>query len=800
MQFIGNNSWQPLKESQIANGAVGSAQLTPNLTLAGTVTASKFIGTFGGTSGTLGNIDATGRFGLVSPAGPKLDVTNAGLSNGWKFAGTPQTGSQFLMGAVAGEVMGRQTFRVSQPGALADPVSDAILRSSWRGFDWSLNEDTSNAGAKDDGEQEGFRMQMEYQYPANDAILPITAVDDTAGSGYIKVTFSGGSAVLFDSSGLVPGQAIYISGVTTQNSPNAATINAVAALNDVALRVQTHTLPEANAIVVNVASAGVDFSKINLTNARIYYLAHEWWFGSDGFRPLFAAWAAKGANKSGALSCILPLAVDIPNGFILNQSGNQVIARYSAFRTGGYSATMQLRNFDENGTGATFQMLGKQGGKNWYLDAGTTDVGIDNVGFRGGTLNTAKLVIDTEGNVGIGNNAPTTKLDVTGTMKATAFQGDGSALTGIGATGIVSGAITTPKIADGAVSTAKITIGAVGNAQLASGLTLGGITSGAFNGILTGNVIGNITGSASSFTGNLGGDVTGGQATTVVSAVGGSTAAAVHAGEIAANAATSANTAGTIVKRDAGGNFSSGIITAALDGNAATASLAQVALSATIAGTVLDGAITTGKLAIGAVKGSVVDSSQVQLRVTGTAPPGQFITGINPDGTVASDTPIAGVGLNGIQELTSSGSFVIPNGVTKLMIEAWGAGGGGGEGTILPDAYGPSGGSGAYSRKIVTVTPGTVLVIDVGVAGAPGASGGSTIVTDPIAGVLLSVGGGGVGTGGTPDPTAPIKRAGHASGNPRSGTVEAVASYGGDAGFGASSGGSGGGGSVIIHW
>jgi microcystin-dependent protein len=44
--------------------------------------------------------------------------------------------------------------------------------------------------------------------------------------------------------------------------------------------------------------------------------------------------------------------------------------------------------------------------------------------------------------------------------------------------------------------------------------------------------------------------------------VGGSTAANVHAAELAANAATSTNTANTIVERDASGNFSAGTITA----------------------------------------------------------------------------------------------------------------------------------------------------------------------------------------------------------------------------------------------
>lgn len=53
-----------------------------------------------------------------------------------------------------------------------------------------------------------------------------------------------------------------------------------------------------------------------------------------------------------------------------------------------------------------------------------------------------------------------------------------------------------------------------------------------------------------------------------VASVGTSSAANIHSAELAANAATSANTASTIVKRDASGNFSAGVITASLTGNA----------------------------------------------------------------------------------------------------------------------------------------------------------------------------------------------------------------------------------------
>lgn len=47
------------------------------------------------------------------------------------------------------------------------------------------------------------------------------------------------------------------------------------------------------------------------------------------------------------------------------------------------------------------------------------------------TMSSPRMIISSSGNVGIGTNAPTQKLDVNGNVKATAFYGDGTNLTGI---------------------------------------------------------------------------------------------------------------------------------------------------------------------------------------------------------------------------------------------------------------------------------------------------------------------------------------------------------------------------------
>ena len=88
-------------------------------------------------------------------------------------------------------------------------------------------------------------------------------------------------------------------------------------------------------------------------------------------------------------------------------------------------------------------------------------------------------------------------------------------------------------------------------------------------GTITASLNGNATTATSttSFSGSLAGDVTGTQSATVVSFVGGQSAANVASATTAANTATNANTANTIVKRDGSGNFSAGTITASLIGN-----------------------------------------------------------------------------------------------------------------------------------------------------------------------------------------------------------------------------------------
>ena len=89
------------------------------------------------------------------------------------------------------------------------------------------------------------------------------------------------------------------------------------------------------------------------------------------------------------------------------------------------------------------------------------------------------------------------------------------------------------------------------------------------------------------------------------------------------------------------------------------------------------------------------------------------------------------IGINALfsQEVTTqntpgSYSFTVPQWVTQLTVEAWGAGGGG-SATVINGAK-EGGGGGAYARSILTVLPETSFNYTVGAGGREGADGGSS--------------------------------------------------------------------------
>ena len=173
--------------------------------------------------------------------------------------------------------------------------------------------------------------------------------------------------------------------------------------------------------------------------------------------------------------------------------------------------------------------------------------------------------------------------------------------------------------------------------------------------------------------------------------------------------------------------------------------------------------------------------------ITGlTSAKGDLVVGIGTSGvtnlTVGSDgqilsadsAEISGVkwinnsggssGLSNILLYTVSNAFVVPTGITHILMCVQGGGGGGGAAgaTTSDGAFtarggsGGGGGSGEYLEHVVTVSPGETLTITVGNGGVGstsnagnGANGGLSSVTGSTSGLLISAIGGIGGHGGT---------------------------------------------------
>lgn len=135
---------------------------------------------------------------------------------------------------------------------------------------------------------------------------------------------------------------------------------------------------------------------------------------------------------------------------------------------------------------------------------------------------------------------------------------------------------------------------------------------------LDGSLITNLSGVT------LAGDVTGPSGSNTVAFVGTSSAANVHTAELSANAATNNNTVSTIVKRDASGNFIATTITAALVGNASTATALQTGRA--INGVSFDGTVPiTVAAAAGTLTGATLNSTVTASSLTSL---GTIATGV----------------------------------------------------------------------------------------------------------------------------------------------------------------------------
>jgi hypothetical protein len=220
---------------------------------------------------------------------------------------------------------------------------------------------------------------------------------------------------------------------------------------------------------------------------------------------------------------------------------------------------------------------------------------------------------------------------------------------------------------------------------------------------------------ASNFSGPLAGDVTGTQSATVVSTVGGVTAANVAGGANAANAATGANTASTIVKRDASGNFSAGTITANLSGNATTATSATSATTAALANNVVSGiAITNAFITNSVFAGNGAGLTNLNAsQLSGSIPGGVSMPAANLTGVIPVAQLPAVVITNDAPSVTIGGTNVVASLTVPPTVPTSSIG-------SVPTGNGPVSVAvaGRYAY-VVNVTADTLQVFDVSTPSVP---------------------------------------------------------------------------------
>ena len=276
---------------------------------------------------------------------------------------------------------------------------------------------------------------------------------------------------------------------------------------------------------------------------------------------------------------------------------------------------------------------------NWSL-ASTSNLtlGTGSIDARTGTLFTDTLNTGDSGTAGLVTGAWT--VDTGSTFVATTIQSQANSATTT-ATTANTGSTIALRDAGGNFSAGTITAALSGNAttattwQTSRTITLTGDVTGTVSGVDGGSNI-SIATTISADATVLGTDTVGQYATTVAVSGTGLSCTSPNAADgtaytITSNA-TNLNTASTIVARDSSGNFTAGTISAALSGNASTASTWQTARTLTLAGD---------------LSGSVSISGGADFTLTATIAANSVALGTDTTGDYVATAGVSGNGLSG---------------------------------------------------------------------------------------------------------------------------------------------------------
>jgi flagella basal body P-ring formation protein FlgA len=229
---------------------------------------------------------------------------------------------------------------------------------------------------------------------------------------------------------------------------------------------------------------------------------------------------------------------------------------------------------------------------------------------------------------------------------------------------------------------------------------------------------------------------------------------------------------------------------------------AQLAANSVTTANLANGAVTNRSLTANAVNATNIASGQVVKSLNGLTDYVILSAGTNvsllTNGNtlkISAGVPSFSAGVPSFQIFTSSGTFVVPSNVTKIMVELWGGGGGGGSGYPFSDSDGTGdwtgggGGAGGYGWNVFNVIPGNSYTVTTPADADGGVHGGTTSF-----GSLMSATGGSPGANATRSSTG----SGGAGGISTGGVINFTSGSGFDGWRGGLGGGvwRGGGGSV----